>query len=76
MALDPAERYGDLDELRAELAAVRRDMDPAYDPRFIRPRGLVGEDVDSAPTRLVSTSQGIVLFVRWKSISLATASRD
>ena len=27
MALDPAERYGDLDELRAELAAVRANMD-------------------------------------------------
>ncbi|HLG57380.1 MAG TPA: serine/threonine-protein kinase [Vicinamibacterales bacterium] len=57
MALDPAERYGDLDELRAELAAVRRDMDPAYDPR-VRPPALVGEDVDSAPTMRVSTSRG------------------
>ena len=56
MALDPAERYGDLDELRAELAAVRKDTDPTYDPR-VRPPGLVG-DVDSAPTTLVSTGRG------------------
>ena len=57
MALDPTERYADLDELRAELAAVRKDMDPTYDPR-VRPPGFVGEDVDSAPTMLVSTGRG------------------
>jgi serine/threonine-protein kinase len=57
MALDPADRYSDLDELRADLAAVRRNMDPAYDPRF-KPPGLVGEDVASAPTVLVSTGRG------------------
>ena len=56
MAVDPTERYGDLDELRAELAAVRANMDPAYDPR-VRPPGVVGGDVDSAPTMLVSTTR-------------------
>jgi ketosteroid isomerase-like protein len=57
MALDPAERYADLDELRAELAAVRRNIDPAYDPRVTLP-GLVGEEVASAPTMLVSAGRG------------------
>ena len=57
MALDPAERYSDLDELRAELAEVRKSMDPAYDPR-VRPPALAGADVDSAPTMLGSTGRG------------------
>ena len=57
MALDPAERYADLDELRAELAAIRKTMDPAYDPRS-KPAGMLGEDFDSAPTRPVSIGQG------------------
>ena len=56
MALEPTERYADLDELRTELAAVRKDTDPTYDPR-VRPAGFVG-DVDSTPTRLVSTGRG------------------
>ena len=66
-------RYGDLDELRAELAAVRVNMDPAYSPRFVRPPGLAGEDVDSAPTRLVSDPED-VLFLRWAPIPLGTTS--
>ena len=56
LAVNPSERYGDIDELRAELAAVRANMDPAYDPR-VRPPGVVGGDVDSAPTMLVSTTR-------------------
>jgi predicted Ser/Thr protein kinase len=35
MALDPADRYDDLDELRVELARVRADIDPAEDERFV-----------------------------------------
>jgi serine/threonine-protein kinase len=59
MALDPAERYADLDELRAELAAVRRSLDPAYDPRF-KPPGSIDEDIDGAATRPVSIGKGAV----------------
>ena len=57
MALDPAERYGDVDELRAELAAIRKDLDPTYDPRVTAP-GLVGGDGDGPATIHVSTSRG------------------
>lgn len=57
MALDPAERYGDVDELRAELAAIRKDLDPTYDPR-VTPPGVAGGDADGPATIHVSTSRG------------------
>ena len=73
MALDPAERYGDLDELRAELAAVRRDMDPAYDPRCQAARiGRRGRRQRADNARLDRPRH--VLFVRWAPIPLATTS--
>jgi eukaryotic-like serine/threonine-protein kinase len=56
MALEPSDRYSDLEELRAELAAVRKDIDPTYDPR-VRPPAGAGANVDDEPTMPVSTSR-------------------
>jgi serine/threonine protein kinase len=35
MAVDPADRYDDLEELRAELSRLRGDIDPVDDERFV-----------------------------------------
>ena len=52
MALDAEERYGDLDELREELASVRLGLDPAADlPEPPRP-GAAGVDRPSSRPRL------------------------
>jgi serine/threonine-protein kinase len=56
MAIDPARRYPDLDEFRADVAAVRHSLDPGYDPR-VAPPPVVDTDED-APTVLVSTDRG------------------
>jgi eukaryotic-like serine/threonine-protein kinase len=46
LALDPTQRYGTLDELGAELAAVRKRLAPDYDPRV----GAFSGGLDDIPT--------------------------
>jgi serine/threonine protein kinase/ketosteroid isomerase-like protein len=46
LALDPTQRYSTLDELGAELAAVRKRLAPDYDPRV----GALGGGLDDIPT--------------------------
>ena len=54
MALDPTQRYSTLDELGAELAAVRKRLAPGYDPRV--PTAVGG--LDDTPTMLASPKRG------------------
>jgi serine/threonine-protein kinase len=54
MALDRTQRYGTLDELGAELAAVRKRLAPDYDPRV--PTAVSG--LDDMPTMVASPGRG------------------
>jgi eukaryotic-like serine/threonine-protein kinase len=54
MALDRTQRYSTLDELGAELAAVRKRLAPDYDPRV--PTAVSG--LDDTPTMLVVPKRG------------------
>jgi eukaryotic-like serine/threonine-protein kinase len=56
MALDPTQRYSTLDELGAELAALRKRLAPDYDPRV--PTAIGG--LDDTPTMLASPKRGAI----------------
>jgi eukaryotic-like serine/threonine-protein kinase len=60
MAIEPGKRYTTLDELGAELAAVRKRMDPEYDPRV----ETGGGGLDDIPTMLASRNAQISSILR------------
>jgi eukaryotic-like serine/threonine-protein kinase len=69
MALDSAERYGDLEELRDELASVRSAIDPAHDPvaaPAARPEGHQRSATPVAPRSTATMS--------WRRTAVMTAA--
>jgi serine/threonine protein kinase len=48
MAIDPADRYDDLEELRVELSRLRGEIDPVEDERFVaRSTAVIPENLPS-----------------------------
>jgi serine/threonine protein kinase len=73
MALDPSERYADLEEMRAELAEIRAGIDPAEDePLSASPLGVVASGAEGAvaPSSRRSSSRRRT---RWRSRSAMAA---
>jgi serine/threonine protein kinase len=47
MALEPSDRYDDLEELRDELGRLRAEIDTAADARFAQPIAIVSENAST-----------------------------